>query len=76
MNKKFDPYEFLLGLLFYLPLIGYSQGEDIDRLVERLDDEDVVVRNRAICAIAKIEDGRSVEAKFKRRDDGKVCFLR
>ena len=51
----------VLYIFSYLPLVGYSQTEDINTLIKELKDKDRSVRENAAKALGEIKDARAVE---------------
>ena len=61
----------VLVISFCLFFVGYLQAADIDRLVQQLQDEDLIVRLHTIKALGDTKDARSVESLIANLKDDK-----
>ena len=71
MSKGAKLTMIVLVISFCLLFVGYLQAADIDRLVQQLQDEDLIVRLHTIKALGDTKDARSVESLIANLKDDK-----
>ena len=71
MNKGAKLTMVVLVISFCLLFVGYLQAADIDKLVQQLNDGDLIVRLHAIKALGDMKDASTVESLISNLKDDK-----